>query len=75
MDPTLSADSAQWLTSFLTQLGPAVGTPDVADDLSHDLAAIAAAAEEIVDHAMDGLAQMRQPWPGAQHDQRGLARA
>ncbi len=77
VDPTISDDLARWLRTFLSKLGQAIGTRDVAptDDLSHDLAAITDAAEEIVDHAMDSLAQMRQPWPAVQHDHRGLARA
>ncbi len=77
VDPTLSGDPARWLWTFLSKLATATGTQDIAptDDLSDDLAAITDAAEEIVDHAMEGLAQMRQSWPDVQHDHRGLARA
>lgn len=75
VDPTISADPARWLWSFLAKLDQAIGTHGITDDLSHDLAAIAGAAEEIVDHAMDGVAQLRQPWPDVQHDYRGLAPA
>jgi hypothetical protein len=75
-DPALSADPLGWLASRLRDIASLLphGDRDDRDDRHHaDAPAVAAVADEIVAATAAGLAWAREPWPVAQHDERGMA--
>jgi hypothetical protein len=75
-DTSLSEDPLGWLSARLRDVGGLVPTDDLNEvGRRADIAAVAAAADEIVDAVRDGLAWARQPWPDVEHDERGMAPA
>jgi hypothetical protein len=76
-DPAMPADPRGWLVSFLQRgLDDRLGsTGHDTTSLAADLAAISTTADEIAGALDEGLAWARQPWPVAEHDERGMARA
>ena len=69
-DPALSADPLGWLASRLRDIASLLPHSDRDD---RDAAEVAAVADEIVAATAAGLAWAREPWPVAQHDERGMA--
>jgi hypothetical protein len=72
-DTAMPPDPVGWLATFLRErLGDHLAKQGVTG-VGDDLAAIAAAAEEIGVAVDDGLAWARAPWPDVEHDERGMA--
>jgi hypothetical protein len=73
-DAALLADPLGWVASRLRDVASLL-PHDGAGDGRHDadIAAVAAAADEIVSAIEAGLAWAREPWPLSDHDERGMA--
>jgi hypothetical protein len=76
-DPEMPADPRGWLVTFLRGgLADHLGsTGHDTTALTDDLAAISSTSDEIAGALDEGLAWARQPWPDAEHDERGMAAA
>ncbi len=74
-DAAMPADPRDWLSSFLRSgLRDYLGRRGHdATEFDDDLAEIAATADEIGRALDEGLAWAREPWPEADHDERGMA--
>jgi hypothetical protein len=75
-DDTMPSDPQGWVRDRLGDLR-SVLPPAERDDPRYlaDVAAVAAAADEIVVAVREGLAWAREPWPDIDHDERGMATA
>ncbi|WP_145739388.1 hypothetical protein [Saccharopolyspora dendranthemae] len=73
-DAELSADPIGWMTRALGDLTPLLRRAGLEpEEHAGDVAAMAAAAEEIAEAAAKILAAAREPWPEVARDERGLA--
>jgi hypothetical protein len=72
-DPALSADPLGWVASRLRDIASLLPHDHRDDRHDADTAAVAAVANEIVAATGAGLAWAREPWPVAEHDERGMA--
>ncbi|MBO0844692.1 MAG: hypothetical protein J2P22_04680 [Nocardioides sp.] len=74
-DVGMPADPRAWLTNFLRSVLPDYLSLSAHDVTAYtdDLAAIGETADEIGRGLDEGLAWAREPWPDAEHDDRGMA--
>jgi hypothetical protein len=73
-DPAIPRDPSGWLGARLRQVGELLDGGDGVEGRDEDVAAIGRASSEVVAWVDAALERLRQPWPEASHDARGMAR-